>query len=62
MPFIILLIVRVIGYFLAGLAIQVAWNMSMTDLFGLPEATYVNGVGLALLFLWWNSTPEVSLK
>jgi hypothetical protein len=30
-------------------ALMLAWNMAMPDLFGLPRASYRNGLGLALL-------------
>lgn len=32
-----------------GLIVTVAWNWSMPDLFQLPKAKWVNGVGLAFL-------------
>jgi hypothetical protein len=33
----------------AGLGAMLAWNISMPALFGLPRASFANGVGLACL-------------
>lgn len=36
-------------YLVVGLIVMAAWNWSMPALFSLPRATWLNGVGLALL-------------
>lgn len=33
----------------AGLIVMLAWNAAMPHLFGLPQATFANGVGLSFL-------------
>lgn len=62
MKLVAVIVVQVCCYFLAGGAIQVAWNASMTDLFSLPQATWLNGVGLAILFLGWKNFPSARAK
>lgn len=36
-------------YLILGFIVMTAWNWSMPPLFSLPRATWLNGVGLALL-------------
>jgi hypothetical protein len=36
-------------YLVLGLIVMASWNWSMPALFALPRATWLNGVGLALL-------------
>lgn len=39
-----------------------AWNCSMPHLFGLPHATYGNGIGLALLVTMLRGTQIRSIE
>lgn len=47
---------------LAGLGAMLAWNLSMPALFGLKEATFFNGVGLALLAMLLQSPVRIGVK
>jgi hypothetical protein len=41
--------VLVVFYAVAGYVLMLAWNLAVPQLFGMPTATWPNGVGLSLL-------------
>lgn len=49
--------------FAAGYGISRCWNLVVPDLFGAPEATVRNGIGLAgLLFLFRSCIAPLSVE
>ena len=36
-------------HLVAGLIVMFAWNVSMPQMFGMPHATWLNGLGLSIL-------------
>lgn len=41
--------VLVVFYTVSGYVLMLAWNLAVPHLFGMPTATWANGVGLAIL-------------
>ena len=49
-------------YLVIGLIVMAAWNASMPALFSLPRATWLNGVGLALLAAFFRPANRAIAK
>ena len=49
-------------YIVMGLIVMAAWNASMPALFSLPKATWLNGVGLALLAAFFRPANRAIAK